>query len=183
MKIENAYCNNGGGLISGLKLIEPEVFGDKRGWFLETWNEKKYEPLTFCQDNMSFSKYGTLRGLHMQKPSQGKLVQVIQGKIYDVAVDLRLESPTFGKWCGVFLSGETKKQFWIPEGFAHGFCVVSETAIFSYKCTAYYNPKEEISILWNDPEIGINWQTLEPLLSDKDANAKPLSYWKEQNVF
>jgi len=173
--------------IDGLLVIEPQIFGDHRGWFLETWQNKKYSDIginkTFVQDNMSFSRYNTLRGLHMQKPAQGKLVQVIQGSIFDVAVDLRVDSFTFGKWYGVTLSDENKKQFWIPEGFAHGFLVLSHTAIFSYKCTEYYNSKDEITIQWNDPDIGIEWPlekiagTLKkyPTLSDKDANAKRMS--------
>ena len=171
--------------IEGLYVIEPKVFGDQRGWFLETWQNEKYSASgvdrNFVQDNMSCSKYGTLRGLHMQRPSQGKLVQVIQGLIFDVAVDLRLNSATFGKWYGVTLSDENKKQFWVPEGFAHGFLVLSDTAIFSYKCTEYYNPKEEITILWNDPVVGIEWPKLKdgfsPLLSTKDANAKSLNWY------
>jgi len=171
--------------IPDLLIIEPKIYGDPRGWFVESWQAARYEEAgiinKFVQDNMSFSRRGTLRGLHLQKPAQGKLVQVIDGSIFDVAVDLRKESSTFGKWYGIFLTSENKKQFWIPAGFAHGFYVTSETALFSYKCTEYYNPKEEISILWNDPIIRIEWPIDSvPLLSDKDANAKSLQWWADQ---
>jgi dTDP-4-dehydrorhamnose 3,5-epimerase len=173
--------------IPGLVIVEPKVFGDARGWFFETWQAQKYKEAgidaSFVQDNMSYSKKGTLRGLHMQKPEQGKFVQVVDGTIFDVAVDLRKESPTFGKWYGLILSSENKKQFWIPEGFAHGFYVMSDTAIFTYKCTNYYNPKGEISVLWNDPDVGIEWPITEsPLLSEKDANAKTLKWWADGNL-
>jgi dTDP-4-dehydrorhamnose 3,5-epimerase len=170
-----------------LIVLEPDVFGDQRGWFAETWQKNKYKEVgiskNFVQDNMSFSKKGTLRGLHMQKPEQGKLVQVISGEIFDVAVDLRMGSSTFGKWHGVMLSGTNKKQFWVPEGFAHGFYVLSDTATFTYKCTEYYNSKSEIGVLWNDPDIGITWPVKEsPLLSNKDANAESLKWWVEKNL-
>lgn len=160
--------------LSGVLVIEPKVFGDSRGFFLETWQQERYAqygiPAAFVQDNLSFSKKGVLRGLHFQNPEQqGKLVSVIAGEVYDVVVDVRTGSPDFGKWTGVFLSGENHRQFWIPEGFAHGFCVVSETAFFSYKCTAAYSPETECGIAWNDPDIGIEWPIQTPALSKKDA--------------
>ena len=160
--------------IAGLKLIEPKVFGDERGFFQETWNQKTYENcginLPFVQDNLSFSQQGVLRGLHFQNPkAQGKLVSVIQGEVFDVAVDLRKESPTFGKWEGVYLSGENHHQFWVPPGFAHGFLVCSETALFSYKCTELYSPQDEWGIRWDDPELNISWPIdIEPIVSEKD---------------
>ena len=160
--------------IAGLKLIEPKVFGDERGFFQETWNQKNYENcginLPFVQDNLSFSQRGVLRGLHFQNPkAQGKLVSVIQGEVFDVAVDLRKESSTFGKWQGVYLSGENHHQFWVPPGFAHGFLVCSETALFSYKCTELYSPQDEWGIRWDDPELNISWPIdIEPIVSEKD---------------
>jgi dTDP-4-dehydrorhamnose 3,5-epimerase len=165
--------------IEGLIVIEPDVFGDSRGFFLESWNRKKYAQIgidvDFVQDNMSFSQKGTLRGLHFQNPqSQGKLVSVIAGEVYDVAVDIRHGSPTFGKWFGVTLSSDNKKQFYVPPGFAHGFCVTSDTALFAYKCTDFYAPEFEGSFLWNDPDLGIDWPVTEPLLSAKDRAGIPL---------
>lgn len=159
--------------IPGLLIIAPKVFGDSRGFFLETWSKQKYKEvgidLDFVQDNMSFSTKGVLRGLHFQNPNaQGKLVSVVQGEVFDVAVDIRDGSPTFGEWAGVMLSGEKHNQFWIPPGFAHGFCVVSDTAYFTYKCTDIYNPSADGGVLWNDPEIGIQWPLDEVLLSEKD---------------
>ncbi|AIF53712.1 dTDP-4-dehydrorhamnose 3,5-epimerase [Pelosinus sp. UFO1] len=159
--------------LQGVVIIEPKVFGDNRGFFMETWNKEKYEqaglPYNFVQDNLSFSTKGVLRGLHFQNPNpQGKLVYVLQGEVFDVAVDIRLGSPTFGQWEGVILSSENRKQFYVPEGFAHGFCVVSETALFAYKCTDKYNPQAEKGIIWNDPDIGIKWPIAEPILSEKD---------------
>ncbi|TLS69850.1 dTDP-4-dehydrorhamnose 3,5-epimerase [Photobacterium damselae] len=162
--------------IPDVKIIEPAVFGDERGFFMETWNQKKFEelvtgrPTSFVQDNHSKSKKGILRGLHYQtENTQGKLVRVVSGEVFDVAVDIRKNSPTFGKWVGVYLSAENKRQLWVPEGFAHGFYVTSDEAEFVYKCTDYYNPSAEHSILWNDPEIGIEWPlTGEPTLSLKD---------------
>ncbi|UKA29887.1 dTDP-4-dehydrorhamnose 3,5-epimerase [Photobacterium damselae] len=162
--------------IPDVKIIEPAVFGDERGFFMETWNQKKFEELvtekstSFVQDNHSKSKKGILRGLHYQtENTQGKLVRVVSGEVFDVAVDIRKDSPTFGKWVGVYLSAENKRQLWVPEGFAHGFYVISDEAEFVYKCTDYYNPKAEISIRWDDPNIGIEWPLSEkPLLSDKD---------------
>jgi dTDP-4-dehydrorhamnose 3,5-epimerase len=160
--------------LEGLLIIEPKVFGDARGFFMESWNQRRYREagLTedFVQDNLSFSRQGALRGLHFQNPSpQGKLVSVIEGEVFDVAVDLRQSSPTFGKWHGVVLSGENHRQFFVPAGFAHGFLVTSPTALFHYKCTEFYSPKEEQTIRWDDPDIGINWPRLTPTLSEKDA--------------
>ncbi|MGI1939166.1 dTDP-4-dehydrorhamnose 3,5-epimerase [Shewanella oncorhynchi] len=150
--------------IPDVKIIEPTVFGDDRGFFMETWNQANFEelvtrkPTSFVQDNHSKSKKGILRGLHYQtENTQGKLVRVVSGQVFDVAVDLRKNSATFGQWVGVYLSAENKRQLWVPEGFAHGFYVTSEEAEFVYKCTKYYDPYSEVSILWNDPEIGIEW--------------------------
>lgn len=159
--------------IPGLLIIEPKVFGDARGFFLETWSKEKYKEIgidvDFVQDNMSFSTKGVLRGLHFQNPNaQGKLVSVVQGEVFDVAVDIRAGSTTFGEWAGVMLSGEKHNQFWIPPGFAHGFCVVSDTAYFTYKCSDIYNRSADGGILWNDPDIGIEWPLDEILLSEKD---------------
>ncbi|MBP2698835.1 dTDP-4-dehydrorhamnose 3,5-epimerase [Photobacterium lucens] len=162
--------------IPDVKIIEPSVFGDERGFFMETWNQKKFEeevtgkPTQFVQDNHSKSKKGILRGLHYQtKNTQGKLVRVVSGEVFDVAVDIRKDSPTFGKWVGVYLSAENKRQLWVPEGFAHGFYVTSDEAEFVYKCTDYYNPIAEHSIVWNDPNIGIKWPVKkQPILSEKD---------------
>lgn len=164
--------------IIDVKIIEPEVFGDERGFFMETWNQNKFEelvtgkPTQFVQDNHSKSKKGILRGLHYQtENTQGKLVRVVSGEVFDVAVDIRKNSPTFGQWVGVYLSAENKRQLWIPEGFAHGFYVTSNEAEFVYKCTDYYNPNAEHSLLWSDSHIGINWPlNIEPILSDKDKN-------------
>lgn len=165
--------------LAGLLLIEPKVFGDARGFFLETWNQRLYRECgldaQFVQDNLSFSRRGTLRGLHFQNPTpQGKLVSVLQGEVFDVAVDIRRSSATFGRWHGVNLSGENKRQFFVPPGFAHGFLVLSETAMFHYKCTDFYSPKDELAIRWDDPVLGIQWPVKEPLLSEKDSNASLL---------
>ena len=165
--------------IPDVKIIEPSVFGDERGFFMETWNQKKFEelvtgkPTQFVQDNHSKSKKGILRGLHYQtENTQGKLVRVISGEVFDVAVDIRKESATYGEWVGVYLSAENKRQLWIPMGFAHGFYVTSDEAEFVYKCTDYYNPQSEISIKWNDERIGIDWPIdIEPQLSSKDKNS------------
>lgn len=159
--------------LPGVIIVEPKVFGDSRGFFQETWQKARYENIgikeTFVQDNLSFSTRGVLRGLHFQNPnSQGKLVSVFQGEVFDVAVDIRVDSPTFGQWSGVHLSGENHRQLWVPPGFAHGFCVLSDTAYFMYKCTDVYNPLAEGGILWNDPDIGIEWPLKEVTLSDKD---------------
>jgi len=161
-------------------LIEPRVFGDARGWFCETWQRERYSEAgidgDFVQDNQSFSARGALRGLHIQNPfGQGKLVQVIAGEVYDVAVDVRRGSPHFGRWAGAHLSSENKHQFWVPEGFLHGFLVLSETALFSYKCTDLYHPETQFAVRWDDPDIGIQWPDAgELLLSDKDRDAPML---------
>jgi len=164
--------------IDGVKIIEPKVFGDARGFFLETFEKQRYQllleiDLDFVQDNHSRSSKNVLRGLHFQKISpQGKLVRVVRGEVFDVAVDIRRASPTYGQWEGVLLSEENKKQFWLPPGLAHGFVVLSEIADFEYKCTDYYNPKYEECLLWNDPSIGIDWPVEQPLLSEKDKLGK-----------
>lgn len=173
--------------IGGVKIIEPKVFEDSRGFFLETWNKERYESagigVSFVQDNLSFSRRGTLRGLHFQNiNTQAKLVSVLQGEVFDVAVDIRPGSPTFGKWEGVTLTGENKRQFYVPAGFAHGFCVVSETALFAYKCSDIYNPQAEHTVLWNDPDIGIKWPVKDLLLSDKDKNGVMLKDFKIENL-
>ena len=161
-------------------IIEPKVFGDERGFFLETFQAERYAflvgiTLPFVQDNHSRSARGVLRGLHFQKTKpQGKLVRVVRGEVYDVAVDIRKGSATFGEWEGVILSEENKKQFWVPPGFAHGFVVLSDTADFEYKCTDYYDPSDEGSILWSDPDLDIPWPIANPVLSTKDESAKRL---------
>ena len=166
--------------IKDLVVIEPKVFGDERGYFYESYNKNTFHELgldyDFVQDNQSFSRKGVLRGLHFQKNyPQAKLVRVIEGEVFDVAVDLRKDSPTFGKWYGVVLSGKNKKMFMIPRGFAHGFLVLSETATFSYKCDDFYHPKDEGGIIYNDPTIGVEWPKLdcEIILSEKDKAHKP----------
>lgn len=161
--------------IDGLLIVEPDVYGDRRGFFMETWRHERYKEagiLThFVQDNLSFSVRGTLRGLHYQiQNSQAKLIMALTGDVFDVAVDLRPDSPTFGKWEAVRLTGENHRQLYIPEGFAHGFCVLSETAHFLYKCSRPYRPHDEAGIPWNDPDIGIEWPVSEPILSDKDLD-------------
>jgi len=161
-------------------IIEPRVFGDERGFFLETFQAQRYADLAgitlpFVQDNHSRSSKGILRGLHFQKSKpQGKLVRVVRGEVYDVAVDIRQDSPTFGRWEGVILSEENKTQLWVPPGFAHGFVVLSYTADFEYKCTDYYDPSDEGAILWNDPSLDIPWPIDNPVLSEKDASAPKL---------
>lgn len=162
-------------------LFTPKVFGDERGFFFESFNQQVFEELTglkrsFVQDNHSKSQKGVLRGLHYQlsPKAQGKLVRVVQGEVFDVAVDIRKSSPTFGQWVGVILSAENKQQTWIPEGFAHGFLTVSESAEFIYKTTDYYAPEYERCIAWNDPAIGIHWPLTEvPVLSGKDQHGQP----------
>ena len=161
-------------------IIEPNVFGDDRGFFLESFHVSRYANLAgitlpFVQDNHSRSSKGVLRGLHFQKTRpQGKLVRVVTGEVFDVVVDIRIESTTFGKWEGVRLSEKNKKQLWVPPGFAHGFVVLSDLADFEYKCTDYYDPADEGSILWCDSDLEIRWPTKNPILSDKDANASKL---------
>ena len=162
--------------LPGVVIIEPKVFGDHRGFFMESYSEQRYAEAgiaqQFVQDNVSFSSRGVLRGLHFQNPgAQGKLVHVLQGEVFDVAVDIRVGSPTFGKWVGVTLSAENKRQFYVPPDFAHGFVVTSETALFAYKCTTYYSPTTEGSVRWDDPEIGIPWPVDAPLLAAKDETA------------
>jgi len=160
--------------LPGVLIFEPDVFGDHRGWFKETYSKRRYAEFgldcDFVQDNVSFSQKGILRGLHFQNPgAQAKLVQVLSGEAFDVAVDVRVGSPTFGQWFGVKLCGDNHKQMFIPEGFAHGYCVLSQTAVFSYKCNEYYSPQAELGIIYNDPDIGIDWPVSEPILSEKDS--------------
>lgn len=171
--------------IKGLLILEPKVFGDDRGWFMESFNQKAFEQAltergldipAFVQDNHSLSQKGVLRGLHFQKApfAQGKLVRVVQGRVWDVAVDIREDSETYGQWVGVELSAENHKQFWIPEGFAHGFVALEDNTQFLYKTTNYYNKESEGSILWNDPMLGIEWpldNIVEVLISEKDKLA------------
>ncbi|ELA7919004.1 dTDP-4-dehydrorhamnose 3,5-epimerase [Vibrio alginolyticus] len=159
--------------LNGCIIIEPKVFGDDRGFFLETYQEKRYFDFgikeCFVQDNLSRSSQNVLRGLHFQKTKpQGKLVTVLQGEVFDVAVDLRPDSETFGQYESVVLNDENKLQFYIPPGFAHGFCVLSESACFQYKCTDYYDPHDECGIIWNDSDLNISWPIEEPVLSEKD---------------
>ena len=171
--------------LKGCVIIEPKVFGDERGFFLETFQEDRYADLAgitlpFVQDNHSRSSKGILRGLHFQKTKpQGKLVRVVRGEVYDVAVDIRSGSPSYGHWEAIILSEENKKQVWIPPGFAHGFVVLSETADFEYKCTDYYDPSDEGSLLWSDPDLNIPWPIDNPKLSEKDANAPLLADLKK----
>lgn len=170
MKIQETY-------LPGVLLIEPDVFGDSRGFFMETFNQHRYadsgipgDKLRFVQDNLSRSSKGVLRGLHFQvKHPQGKLISVATGCVFDVAVDVCPESPTYRQWVGTELSGENHRQIWIPPGYAHGFCVLSELADFQYKCTDFYHPEDESGVLWNDPDIAIDWPILEPSLSQKDT--------------
>jgi dTDP-4-dehydrorhamnose 3,5-epimerase len=166
--------------VRGVVIIEPRLFGDGRGFLLETWNLKRYAdsalPDHFVQDNLSSSLKGVLRGLHFQNPfGQGKLVTALRGEVFDVAVDIRVGSPTYGQWQGVTLSDETMRQIYIPPGCAHGFVVLSETALVSYKCTEYYSPRYEASLLWDDPDLGIEWPVKDPILSAKDRDASRLS--------
>lgn len=175
--------------LEGVYVISPTVFGDDRGYFMETYQYEEFAAagldMTFVQDNQSKSKRGVLRGLHFQtRNPQGKLVRVIRGEVYDVAVDIRKGSPTFGRYFGVRLSEENKKQFYVPEGFAHGFLVTSDTAEFVYKCTNYYDPSSEAGILWNDPELAIDWpiaEDMEILLSDKDKKQQSFADYCKNN--
>ena len=174
--------------IPGVLLLEPSVVSDHRGWFTETYHEQRYRDTGitehFVQDNCSRSARNTVRGLHFQHPhAQGKLVMALEGTVYDVVVDIRKGSPTFGKWHAVELSDKNLHQMYIPPGCAHGFCVTSETAIFLYKCTAYYSPRDERGILWNDPTLGIPWPTSEPLLSSKDQANHTLKAMEAQLPF
>jgi dTDP-4-dehydrorhamnose 3,5-epimerase len=167
--------------IPGLLLIELQRFGDDRGWFTETWQAERYREAgileDFVQDNMALSSKGVLRGLHAQHPyAQGKLVQVLSGRVFDVAVDLRVDSPSFGLWKGVELSGDTPFQFYLPPGFGHGYYVLSDQALFAYKCTDLYHPETEVGVRWDDVAIGIEWPLEgDPILSTKDANAPLLA--------
>ena len=183
-KIKVTEC----GGIEGLKVIEPTVFGDERGYFMETYNYLDFSEagidVSFVQDNQSGSHYGVLRGLHFQiRHPQDKLVRVVTGEVFDVAVDLREGSQTFGKWFGVKLSAENKKQFFIPRGFAHGFLVLSETAEFTYKCSDFYHPNDEGGLIWNDPDIRIEWpipEGMTPELSEKDTRWKGIREYRAQ---
>ena len=173
--------------LEGVVIIEPDVFKDRRGFFMETFNQSRYDESdirrVFVQDNLSCSVRGTLRGLHYQiKRPQAKLIQVITGEIFDVAVDIRPGSPTFGKWTGFHLSGSNMRQIFISEGFAHGFCVLSETSHFLYKCSDFYAPDDEGGILWSDPDIGIDWPAEDPIISDKDREYPRLSDIHPENL-
>ncbi len=166
--------------IPGVLLLTPRVFRDHRGYFLETWSQDRYQraglPAEFVQDNLSWSERNVLRGLHYQHPrAQGKLLSVLAGEVFDVVVDIRQGSPTFGRWWGVTLSSENARQVYVPPGLAHGFVVTGDSALVSYKCTAPYHPEDEGSVLWNDPELAIDWPVASPVLSAKDAAAKRLS--------
>ena len=160
-------------------IIEPRVFGDERGYFFESWHSARHEaaglPSAYVQDNLSYSEKGVIRGLHFQNPhAQGKLLSVLRGEVFDVAVDVRRGSPRFAQWAGARLSAENKHQLYVPPGFAHGFCVVSDCAIVQYKCTEYYQPQAEQSLRWDDPRIGIDWPVETPILSEKDRRAPTL---------
>jgi len=161
-------------------IIEPRVFGDARGYFFESWSAARYAEAgvggPFVQDNISRSRRGILRGLHLQNPhAQGKLVSALEGEVFDVAVDVRVGSPRFGQWVGELLSSRNRRQLWVPQGFAHGFCVLSEDAIFHYKCTDSYHPESELSVAWNDPAIGVEWPIDAPTLNEKDAGGLRLA--------
>jgi dTDP-4-dehydrorhamnose 3,5-epimerase len=175
--------------IPDLVEIIPTVFGDHRCYFYESYNQKTFEDhnlhMTFVQDNQSLSSKGVLRGLHFQAPpfAQGKLVRVIHGSVLDVAVDIRIGSPTYGQHHGVILSGENKKMFWVPEGFAHGFATLEDNTVFCYKCTNYYHKESEGSVLWNDPELNIDWNVDNPKLSDKDEAGELLKDFKSPFTF
>lgn len=166
--------------LPGVLLVEPAVYRDDRGYLTEVWNQQRYDnaglSASFVQDNLSSSRRGVLRGLHYQWPAaQGKLVSVLHGEVFDVAVDIRTDSPTYGQWVGATLSSENRHQIYIPEGFAHGFVVVSETALVLYKCTHIYTPSDEAGIAWNDPALDIAWPITEPILAPKDASAPRLA--------
>ena len=174
--------------LPGLLIIEPDVFGDHRGFFLESWNRQRYRAagleFDFVQDNFSLSRRGTLRGLHFQNPfAQGKLVSVLQGEVFDVGVDIRRSSPTFSRWFGMTLSAENKRQFFLPPGFAHGFLVLSEMALFHYKCTDLYSPKDEQGFRWDDPDVGIKWPVENPILSQRDAAEPRLKALPPEKLF
>ena len=176
--------------IPDVKIIEPKVFGDERGFFFESFNQQLFEtalgyPVHFVQDNHSKSRKGVLRGLHYQlEPhAQAKLVRCVVGEVFDVAVDIRKSSPTFGQWVGVYLSAENKRQLWIPEGFAHGFVTLSETAEFLYKTTNYYHKHSEGALCWNDVDLNIQWPNQDVLLSEKDVLAQTFSMFKQELVY
>lgn len=173
--------------LPGVLVLQPRRFMDDRGQFFETWQQRQYAEIgiagPFVQDNVSRSKRGVLRGLHFQNPQvQGKLVSVLEGEVFDVAVDIRAGSKTFGQWSGVSLSHENNKQLWIPPGFAHGFFVTSEIAVFAYKCTDYYSPEGECSLRWDDPAVGIDWPKGEKFLSPKDRDASLLGEMDEDRL-
>ncbi|HWI54564.1 MAG TPA: dTDP-4-dehydrorhamnose 3,5-epimerase [Desulfobacteria bacterium] len=173
--------------LSEVLIIEPKIFSDARGFFVETWHQRRYGesglPYLFVQDNLSFSTKGVIRGLHFQKPnSQGKLVSVLMGEIFDVAVDIRIGSPSFGHWVGIVLSDSNNRQLFIPEGFAHGFCVLGEEALVSYKCTNEYDSEAEGGVRWNDPDLNIGWPVNKPSLSDKDNNWPKLADVPEERL-
>ena len=166
--------------LPGVLLIEPKAFGDRRGFFYESYQRERYRdagiPLDFVQDNVSRSRRGVLRGLHFQLEfPQGKLVSVTHGAVFDVAVDIRVGSPTFGRWAGAEINDDNHRQLYVPPGFAHGFCVLSDSVDFMYKCTDYYHPEDEGGVLWSDPDIGIDWPLSDPTLSDRDATYAPLN--------
>jgi dTDP-4-dehydrorhamnose 3,5-epimerase len=174
--------------ISGILVIEPDVYHDSRGSFAETWSARRLAAEgfheTFVQDNISWSTKGVLRGLHFQNPvAQGKLLSVLMGEVFDVAVDLRIGSPTFGKWYGGVLSKDNLHQLYVPPGFAHGFVVLSDLAIFHYKCTASYNKDSEKTLLWNDPDLGIEWPIKNPIVSEKDNSGKSLKQFSPDDLF
>ncbi len=173
--------------LADVLVVEPDLFRDERGYFMETWHAAKYAEHgikeKFVQDNYSHSNRGVLRGLHYQlKKPQGKLVRVVSGVVYDVAVDVRVGSPTFSQWVGLELSGDNHKQLYIPPGFAHGFCVLSEYADFVYKCTDFYAPDDEYGIIWNDPDLGVDWPGADFSISDKDLSNYSLSRMMEQGL-
>lgn len=174
--------------LKGLVLIEPDVFGDNRGFFLESYSKKKYQEIgidcEFVQDNHSASTKGTLRGIHWQlNPGQAKLVRVTLGKVFDVVVDIRKNSPTFGQWESFCLSAENKRQLFVPIGFAHSFCVLSEKAEFQYKCDTYYSPKDERGFMWNDSTVNIKWPISDPILSQRDLNQPSFKDLKNEDLF
>jgi dTDP-4-dehydrorhamnose 3,5-epimerase len=173
--------------LPGCVVIEPQVFGDERGFFFESWNRERYAAhgldMHFVQGNVSCSALGVLRGLHYQWPNpQGKLVSVLEGEVWDVAVDIRRGSPTFGRWTAAVLSADNKRQFWIPEGFAHGFVALSERALFTYLCTAPYDREADAAVRWNDASLAIDWPVAEPSLSPKDARAPMLADIPEERL-
>ncbi len=175
--------------LPGVLILEPKVFGDDRGFFMESFNDRRYKEAgiptsgRFVQDNLSYSAHGVLRGLHFQNPhGQGKLISVLEGEVFDVAVDIRVGSPTFGEWTGVYLSAENKRQCYVPPDFAHGFVVTGETALFTYKCTNYYAREAEGAVLWNDPSIDIEWPINNPTLSEKDRAARTLEDTPESDL-